>query len=119
MDYKEFVIELVENTKFSCLVWFYAPFTGGVECLVPAGFRFSIEEKMRKDAFYMHLYESDGSKEGFLDARVSVEVAQKYPQLYDRIQGFTFYITEQQLKSENVRFVKGDKEQLLRKLLSL
>lgn len=119
MDNKEFVIELAENTKFSCFVWLYAPVTVGVECLVPAGLRFSIEQKMRKDAFYMHLYESDVSKEGVLDARVSVAVAQKYPPLYDRIQGFTFYITEQQLKSENVHFVKGNKDQLLRKLLPL
>ena len=49
MDNKEFVIELAENTKFSCSVWFYAPVTVGVECLVPAGLRFSIEQKMRKD----------------------------------------------------------------------
>ena len=62
MDNKEFVIELAENTKFSCFVWCYAPVTVGVECLVPAGLRFSIEQKMRKDAFYMHLYENDGAR---------------------------------------------------------
>ena len=52
-------------------------------------------------------------------ANADMEAELKYPQLYDKIQGFAFYITEQQLKSENVRFIKGDKEQLLRNLLSM
>ena len=119
MDNKEFVIELAENTKFSCFVWCYAPVTVGVECLVPAGLRFSIRKRMRDDAFYIEPFESEKSKESVLFANADMEAELKYPQLYDKIQGFAFYITEQQLKNENVHFVKGDKEQLLRNLLSL
>lgn len=115
----DYIFGLTEKTWIGFLVSYYAPFTGRAECIVPAGFRFSIRKSMRDDAFYIEPFESEKSKESVLFANADMEAELKHPQLYDRIQGFTFYITEQQLKNENVHFVKGDKEQLLRKLLSM
>ena len=115
----DYIFELTEKTWIGFLVSYYAPFTGRAECIVTAGFRFSIRKRMRDDAFYIEPFESEKSKESVLFANADMEAELKYPQLYDKIQGFAFYITEQQLKSENVRFIKGDKEQLLRSLLSL
>lgn len=115
----DYIFELTEKTRIGFLVSYYAPFTGRAECNVSAGFRFSILKSMRDDAFYIEPFENEKSREFVLLENADIEAELKYPKLYDKIQGFTFYITEQQLKSENVRFIKGDKEQLLRNLLSL
>lgn len=104
------VFELAEDTELEYLVHFAAPFTGGDKCLVPKGTAFAPHSPMRGDALYMHLVDED--KEVLLE-RMRAQVRVKYENLFTRLQGFSFFITEEQLKTLPLKFRSGSVERML------
>lgn len=110
MKIDENVFELVEDIELNYLVHFAAPFTGGDKCIVPQGTVFAPHSPMRGDALYMHLI--DGEKDALL-AKMEEQVKTKYEDLFFRLQGFSFFITEEQLKTLPLKFRSGSAERLL------
>ena len=106
----ENVFELAEDTELEYLVHFAAPFTGGDKCLVPKGTAFAPHSPMRGDALYMHLVDEDNEE---LYAKMEAQVKVKYEDLFTRLQGFSFFITEEQLKTLPLKFRNGSAERLL------
>ena len=104
------VFELAEDTELEYLVHFAAPFTGGDKCLVPKGTVFAPHSPMRGDALYMHLV--DENNEAFYKKMEDL-VKVKYPDLFNRLQGFSFFITEEQLRTLPLKFRSGSAERLL------
>lgn len=115
MKIDENVFELVEDTELEYLVHFAAPFTGCNKCLIPKGTAFAPHSPMRGDALYMHLVEEDGE----LFKRMEELVKVNYEQLYTRLQGFSFFITEEQLQTLSLKFRSGSAERLLEIMLKL
>lgn len=105
----ENVFELTEDTELEYLVHIAAPFTGSDKCLVPKGTVFAPHGPMRGDALYMHLVE--GNEELFKKMEQQVRV--NYEQLYTRLQGFSFFITEKQLQTLPLKFRSGSAERVL------
>ena len=105
----ENVFELVEDTELEYLVHFAAPFTGSDKCLVSKGTTFAPHSPMRGDALYMHLVEYNDE----LLVRMRELVKVNYEDLYDRLQGFSFFITEEQLKTLPLKFHSGSAERVL------
>jgi len=106
----ENVFELVEDTELEYLVHFAAPFTGADICVIPKGTAFAAHSPMRGDALYMHFV--DGDRDA-LFARMEAHVKDKYEDLFTRLQGFSFFITEEQLKTLPLKFRTGSAERLL------
>lgn len=109
MKIDENIFELVEDTELEYLVHFAAPFTGSDKCIIPKGTAFAPHSPMRGDALYMHLVEEDGE----LLKRMEELVKVNYEQLYTRLQGFSFFITEEQLHTIPLKFRSGSAERLL------
>ncbi len=109
MKIDENVFELVEDTELEYLVHFAAPFTGSDKYIIPRGTAFAPHSPMRGDALYMHLVEEDGE----LLKRMEELVKVNYEQLYTRLQGFSFFITEEQLQTLPLKFRSGSAERLL------
>ena len=105
----ENVFELVEDTELEYLVHFAAPYTGGDKCLVPKGTAFAPSSPMRSDALYMRLV---GENEELYE-KMETQVKIKYEDLFFRLQGFSFFITEEQLKTLPLKFRSGSAERLL------
>lgn len=110
MKIDENVFELVEDTELEYLVHFAAPFTGGDKCIVPQGTAFAPHSPMRGDALYMHLV--DGEKDALL-AKMEEQVKTNYENLFTRLQGFSFFITEEQLQTLPLKFRSGSAERLI------
>ena len=105
----EDVFELVEDTELEYLVHFAAPFTGSDKCLIPKGTAFAPHSPMRGDALYMHLVEENDE----LYKEMEELVKTNYEKLYTRLQGFSFFITEEQLKTLPLKFRSGSAERVL------
>ena len=106
----ENVFELTADSELGYLEHFAFPFTGGGECVVPAGTAFAAHGMMRDDALYMHLVEPNDSLIASMKEKIK---SKKYSELYDRLQGFSFYITEEQLRTLPLKFRSGSLERLL------
>lgn len=106
----ENVFELAEDTELEYLIHFAAPYTGSDKCLVPKGTTFAPHSPMRGDALYMHLVDEDNEE---LLAKMEAKVKVKYEDLFTRLQGFSFYITEEQLKTLPLKFRSGSAERVL------
>ena len=65
---------------------------------------------MRGDALYMHLVDEDNEE---LYAKMEAQVKVNYENLFTRLQGFSFFITEEQLKKLPLKFRSGSAERLL------
>lgn len=109
----EFILKLKEDSKLEYLIHYAAPFTLNGEIVVPAGFRFSITESMRDDAFYIYPFENNDSTEADLLLRMNNLANKEHPELSKILMGFSFFITDLQIKSECFSFIKGNKEYLL------
>ena len=109
LHYEENVFELVEDTKMEFLVHFRAPFTGGGEIVVPAGTKFVAHGRMRDDAIYIHPV---GPEKELLD-RMNKQEAAHYPELANKLNGYSFFITEDNLRTWNLKFISGSSERLL------
>ena len=112
----ENVFELAEDTELEYLVHFAAPFTGGDKCVVPKGTAFAPHSPMRGDALYMHFV--DGDKDLLFD-RMEAQVKVNYENLFTRLQGFSFFITEDQVKTLPLKFRNGSAERLLQIMCQL
>ena len=106
----ENVFELVEDTELEYLVHFAAPFTGADKCVVPKGTVFAPHSPMRGDALYMHFV--DGDKDALFE-KMEDQVKAEYPELFTRLQGFSFFITEEQIKTLPLKFRSGSTERIL------
>ena len=106
----ENVFELVADSEICYLEHFACPFTGSGKCVVPVGTAFAPHGPMRGDALYMHLIEPNDSLISKMKEMVKTK---RYSELYDRLQGFSFYITEEQLKTLPLVFRSGSLERLL------
>lgn len=107
----ENVFELAENAKLEYLVHFAAPFTGADKCVVPKGTVFVPQSPMRGDALYMNLLEEDSN--GALFKKMDEQVKTNYADLFTRLQGYSFFITEEQLQTLPLKFRSGSTECLL------
>ena len=105
----ENVFELAENAELEYLVHFAAPFTGSDKCLIPKGTAFVPQSPMRGDALYMNLIGENDE----LYKRMEELVKINYERLYTRLQGFSFFITEEQLKTLPLKFRSGSAERVL------
>ena len=112
----ENIFELTEDTELEYLVHFAAPFTGADKCVVPKGTAFAPHSPMRSDALYMHFV--DGDKDSLFD-RMEAQVKVNYENLFTRLQGFSFFITEDQLKTLPLKFRNGSAERLLKIMCQL
>ena len=101
---------MVEDTELEYLVHFAAPFTGGDKCLVPKGTVFAPHSPMRGDALYMHLVEDNNDD---LLEKMREQVKTNYENLFTRLQGFSFFITEKQLQTLPLKFRSGSAERLI------
>lgn len=110
MKIDENIFELVEDTELEYLVHFAAPFTGGDKCLVPKGTVFAPHSPMRGDALYMHLVEDNNDE---LLEKMREQVKINYENLFTRLQGFSFFITEEQLQTLPLKFRNGSAERLI------
>lgn len=106
----ENVFELAEDTELEYLVHFAAPFTGADKCVVPKGTAFAPHSPMRSDALYMHFV--DGDKNALFE-KMENQVKADYPKLFTRLQGFSFFITEEQIKTLPLKFRNGSTERIL------
>ena len=107
----ENVFELTEDTELEYLVHYAAPFTGSDSIIVPKGTAFAPHSTMREDALYMHLV--DDNKEELLE-RMRNQVKQSHETLFTVLQGFSFFITEEQITTLPLKFRSGSAEQLLK-----
>ena len=106
---EENVFELVDDAELEYLVHLAAPFTGSDKCLIPKGTAFAPQSPMRGDALYMHLVEENDE----LYKRMEELVKINYERLYTRLQGFSFFITEDQLQTLPLKFRSGSAERVL------
>ena len=110
LNIEDNVFELMENCVIGYLVHYCAPYTGAGEHEIPAGTKFCIHGPMNGDTMYMHLVEENDNT--LLD--VLTEKEQKnIPMLSDRLAGFSFFITEKQMKDLSLKFISGSRERSL------
>ena len=108
----ENVFELAEDAELEYLIHFAAPFTGSDKSVIPKGMAFAPTGPMNGESLYMNLVDSKGKGNDLFDA-MAEQVQAKYPDLYDRLQGFSFFITEEQLQTLPLKFRSGSAERLL------
>ena len=77
--------------------------------MVPKGTVFAPHSPMRGDALYMHLIEENDE----LFKKMDNLVKTNYEKLYTRLQGFSFFITEEQLNTLPLKFRSGSAERVL------
>ncbi len=106
----ENIFELMEDTELGYLVHFAAPFTGSDKCIVPKGTAFAPSGPMRGDALYMNPVEDNNDE---LLEKMREQVKTNYENLFTRLQGFSFFITEDQIKTLPLKFRSGSAERLL------
>ena len=106
----ENIFELMEDTELGYLVHFAAPFTGSDKCIVPKGTAFAPSSPMRGDALYMKLMDEDNAA---LYKKMEELVKVEYPNLFTRLQGFSFFITEEQLKTLPLKFRTGSADRVI------
>lgn len=103
-----FIFELRKDTTIGFLTHYASPFTGGGQCIVPTGFKFVVHSTMRDDAFYMLPFENEPEKDESLISTMREISVKNTPEFANRITGFVFYITEKQLRSGILNFLRGD-----------
>lgn len=108
----ENVFELAEDAELEYLVHFAAPFTGSEKSVIPKGTVFAPTGPMNGESLYMNLIDSKGNGKDLFDA-MAEQVQAHYSDLYDRLQGFSFFITEEQLQTLPLKFRSGSAERLL------
>lgn len=106
----ENVFELAEDTELEYLIHFAAPFTGSDKCIVPKGTAFAPHGPMNSETLYMDLVDEDNNA---LYKKMEELVKVNYEKLFSRLQGFSFFITEEQLKTIPLKFRSGSAERLL------
>lgn len=111
LNIEENIFELCEKTTIGYLVQYSAPFTGAGEHEIPTGTRFYLDGIMRDDTFYMHIVEENFNE--ILYNELVEKEKKSMPKLSHRFGGFSFYITEEQLKTLPLKFISGSRENSL------
>lgn len=112
-EFKEDIrFALLEDAKMEYLIHYYAPCTFGDECVVPKGTKFVVTGPMRDDAFYLHRV----GERAYDD--INLMLVEKNREstkevLFRRLCGFSFFITEEQLKTFALEFQSGNRDILL------
>ncbi len=109
LHFEENVFELVEDTKMEYLVHFRAPFTGAGEIVVPSGTKFYADGNMRDDAIYI---QPVGPEKELLE-RMNKQEAAENPELANKLNGYSFFITEDNLRTWKLKYHSGSSERLL------
>lgn len=107
------IFELAENCKIGYLIQYCAPCTGCGEHEIPAGIKFCLAGPMRDDAMYMHVIDVDSELANRLAETLREKEKTENPVLYERLAGFSFFITELQLKNLPLNFISGSRERCL------
>lgn len=110
LNIEDNVFELMENCVICYLVHYCAPYTGAGEYEIPADTKFCMYGPMRDDAMYMDVV---GDVDSNLFEALKEKEKREIPQLSTRITGFSFYITEQQMKEFPLDFLSGSRERCL------
>lgn len=110
LNIEDNVFELMENCVIGYLVHYCAPYTGAGEHEIPAGTKFRLYGPMRDDAMYMDIV---GDVDSNLFEALKEKEKKAIPQLSARLTGFSFYITEQQMKEFPLDFLSGSRERCL------
>lgn len=105
--FQENIFELTEDTTMEYLVHYYAPYTGADSCVVPSGTQFAFKGLMRGDAAYLNPISFEDT---LIDTMKGQLRKGPWAELYERLQGFSFYITVEQLKTIPIRFCQGSLE---------
>lgn len=103
------IFEFITDTEIRYLIHFAAPLTGGGKILIHVGIKFAPYGPMRDDALYIGLVEDNDN----LLHQMLQQEKDNHPGLANRIQGFSFFITEEEIKKSNLKFVNGSKERVL------
>ena len=103
------VFELIEDTVISYLVHYYAPFTGSGKINVPAGTTFVAYGPMNDYEMYIHLSEENDDLRKCMDEQEK----KNNMKLADRLHSYSFFISEDEVRTLNMRFIKGSKDRLL------
>lgn len=103
------VFELIEDTVISYLVHYYAPFTGSSKINVPAGTTFVAYGPMNDYEMYIHLSEENDDLRNCMDEQEK----KNNMKLADRLHSYSFFISEDEVRTLNLRFIKGSKDRLL------
>jgi hypothetical protein len=104
----EYIFELMNEMAIGYLIYYVAPFTGGSQYFVPAGFKFTLTQSMREDAFYISPIDNDKNEEERLFAKMLEKSKNLDPKYANRITGFSFFITEEQLRTSQLKLLKGE-----------
>ena len=109
---KEIRFMLMEGAKMEYLIHYYAPCTGGDECVMPKGTEFVVTGPMRDDAFYIHrVGERVYDELNLMLVEKTKECTKEI--LFRRLGGFSFFITEEQIETFTLEFQSGSREILL------
>lgn len=109
LNIKDNVFELNEDIIVSFLVHFSLPLTGGSKINVPKGTKFASHGPMNHDTLYMHLVEHDED----LLKQMDEQEKKHYERFASRLGGYSFYITEEEIKNWNINFISGSRKRLL------
>ena len=104
------IFELAENCKMGYLIQYYAPCTGCGEYEIPAGIKFCLTGPMRDDAMYLRVIDTDSELANRLSETLVEKERKENPALCERLAGFSFFITELQLKNLPLNFISGSRE---------
>lgn len=109
---KDIRFVLREDVKMDYLIHFSAPFTGCDQCIVPKGTEFIVAGPIRDDAFYIiRIRECVYDDINLMLARKVKEC--KDENVFMRLKGFSFFITEEQIKKYSLEFHSGSRGILL------
>jgi hypothetical protein len=103
------IFQLQEETEISYLVNFTIPFTGNGKIKVPSGVKFAAYGPVYEDKLFIRLVHGHES----LLARITEQEIVNYEIIADTMDGFSFYITENEIEDFNLIFFSGSKESLL------
>ena len=104
------IFELACPTKISYHIHFSAPYTGSGEYIMPAGIKFIARSPMSGNALYIDPIERNDN----LYNRIKEHELTRAPKsLRNRMGGFSFYITADELTSFPLGFISGSRERLL------
>ena len=110
MKSNDIIFELAEDAEMEYLVQFFYPFTGGDKCIVPKGTTFTQDCKMRDDALYINMVNENDELLEIMSEQVKKG---KYERLFDRLAGFSFFITLEQINSLPLLFRNGSAKDLI------
>ena len=114
LNMEENVFELQEDTELEYLEHYAAPYTGAGSCIIPKGIRFAPHGQKSRDSLYMHVTDENDEAltKGMWENMVN-KVKEKDSRLYQRLNGFSFYLTEKQVEELSLHFISGSKQRLL------